>query len=138
MPESAVIPVARRHVAGESNRDGGHVHVHESLRRALEQRIEDLVYRGVVGEYREDGVATESLARGRDWSCAQSRQRIDGGAGAIPHSHLVARLEEIGGDARSHRPEANEPDVHNTVLRRGACYPCQYRAERNMSDLPAS
>src|SRR5207253_3578968 len=45
-----------------------------------------------------------------------SRQPIHRWPRAIPHPHLVALLDEILGDARAHRAEANETDIHAASL----------------------
>ena len=68
--KEAMISVACGKIAGESNGDRCHVHVHEPLRCAVEQRIDDRVYGGVIGEHREHGIAAERLACGGDRCCA--------------------------------------------------------------------
>ena len=49
---------------------------------------------------------------GGDAVRTQSREFVDGTAGAIPDTDVVSGFDEIGRDAQAHAAEADESDIH--------------------------
>ncbi len=104
---------------GCGHRDGAHGDMQRAGRQAGDQTVfagQDRVQRSVVGQHRQDDVPSSGGLRGGGRPTGASldefgrlRRRT------IPNHQVVARLQKVGGDGRTHVSEANEGDIHPTA-----------------------